>query len=131
MNIGIGSYPYDYTVHYFEKYTKLPVRTLWRNVGYGLDFGWDHFTAFEVAVFDSYGRAYFVDEIYEQEMESEDLMKKIKALQQKWEPMAFQKRACAPVWSDHESRTIAYLRKYGIDARKAKKTSDARSSGIR
>ena len=131
LDIGVGSYRYDYRTHYFDNYRLLPPRDQWIRVGYGLDFGWDHFTAFEVAVFDSFGRAWFVDEFYETELEQDDIRKRIQILQQRWEPEAYKTRSCQPVWCDHEKRTISHLRKYNIDARKAKKTTEARSAGIR
>lgn len=76
-----GSFSFDITVHCFEAW-KDPAS--FREIRYGVDFGWTNPTAIVVVGFDSDGRAHVLDEVYEKQMRTADMVEHLKSLKEKY-----------------------------------------------
>ena len=74
--VGIGSFDYDSIIHE-RKYIELS--TL-RSVVYGVDFGWTNPSAIVAVGFDNDGRAYVLDEFYQNRTQTETLIQELKEM---------------------------------------------------
>ncbi len=74
--VGIGSFDYDSVIHE-RKYVELS--TL-QSVVYGVNFGWTNPSAIVAVGFDSDGRAYVLDEFYQNRTQTETLISELKEM---------------------------------------------------
>lgn len=71
--VGTGSFQFDATVNV----TEANLADL-REFRYGVDFGWTNPTAVPVTGYDGDGRVYVLDELYERQLKTEDLISALK-----------------------------------------------------
>lgn len=69
VNLGAGSFKFDYTVHVLKK-IKQPIRRMF----YGIDWGWTNPACILAVGLDYDGRAYVLDEFYKRQATDEELM---------------------------------------------------------
>jgi hypothetical protein len=105
---GMGSFDYDATIHEIRDMQIIP-KTLLRDVVYGVDFGWTNPSAIVAIGFDGDGRAYILDEFYQNRVQPEVLIAEAKLMQEKW--------GQGPLYCDRsEPQTIDTFRKAGLQA---------------
>ena len=75
--MGIGSFDFDSTIHELHN---IPDNTI-QSVIYGVDFGWTNPSAIIAVGFDGDGRAYILDEFYQNRTQTETLIQEIKEMQ--------------------------------------------------
>ena len=69
-NVGAGSFPFDTSVHVRDQSDK----RLFRDVRYGVDFGWTNQSAIVVLAYDYDGRVWALDEFYKTQCSAEELI---------------------------------------------------------
>ena len=74
--VGIGSFDYDSTIHEFKQLQP----DLIQSVIYGCDFGWTNPSAIVCIGFDGDGRAYILDEFYQNRTQTETLIQELKEM---------------------------------------------------
>ena len=70
VEIGQGSFNFDSTVHVSDQFP-----TEFRELVYGVDFGWTNPSCMVVVGIDGDGRAYVIDELYQSRIREEDLFR--------------------------------------------------------
>jgi hypothetical protein len=99
---GGGSIPFDATLHMREI-----ERSRLAEVRYGCDFGWTNPTAVVAVGYDGDGRAYVLDELYQSQLRTEDLISAIQEL--------YKRFGVGKVFCDATSpETIDALKRSGI-----------------
>ena len=71
-NVGVGSFPFDTSIHVQE----CPNKRLLEKVRYGVDWGWTNPSAIICIGYDHDDRVYVLDEFYKSIISKEDLLKK-------------------------------------------------------
>lgn len=102
--VGSGSFQFDATVNVAETDSK----TL-REIRYGVDFGWTNPTAVIVMGYDGDGRVHVLDELYEKQLKTEDLIKGLQDFRQVYGEGEVLCDASAP-------ETIDAIRRAGLNA---------------
>ena len=74
--VGTGSFDYDSTIHEFKQLQPEIIQ----KVIYGVDFGWTNPSAIVCVGFDSDGRAYILDEFYQNRTQTETLISEFKEM---------------------------------------------------
>ena len=74
--VGTGSFDYDSTIHEFKQLQPEIIQ----KVIYGVDFGWTNPSAIVCVGFDSDGRAYILDEFYQNRTQTETLIQELKEM---------------------------------------------------
>ena len=74
--VGTGSFDYDSTIHEFSQLRP----DLIQQVVYGVDFGWTNPSAIVCVGFDGDGRAYILDEFYQNRTQTETLISELKEM---------------------------------------------------
>jgi hypothetical protein len=74
--VGVGSFEFDSTIHEFSKIDLSIIRTF----VYGVDFGWTNPSAIVCVGFDGDGRAYILDEFYQNRTQTETLIQELKEM---------------------------------------------------
>ena len=74
--VGTGSFDYDSTIHEFSQLRS----DLIQQVVYGVDFGWTNPSAIVCVGFDGDGRAYILDEFYQNRTQTETLISELKEM---------------------------------------------------
>lgn len=69
VNLGAGSFKFDYTVHVLDK-----INQSMRRMFYGIDWGWTNPACILAVGLDYDGRAYVLDEFYKRQATDEELM---------------------------------------------------------
>jgi Terminase large subunit, T4likevirus-type, N-terminal len=75
--VGTGSFDYDSTIHEFSQQLQ---PDLIQSVIYGCDFGWTNPSAIVCVGFDGDGRAYILDEFYQNRTQTETLISELKEM---------------------------------------------------
>lgn len=75
--VGGGSFAFDSSVHVQDVDLKVI-----REIRYGVDFGWTNPTAVVVIGYDGDGRVWVLDELYEKQLKTEDLIKGLQDFRQ-------------------------------------------------
>lgn len=102
---GIGSFDYDSTIHEMRDIQHDKVR----DVIYGVDFGWTNPSAIVAVGFDNDGRAFILDEFYQNRIQQETLIQEAKEMQTRW--------GKGPIFCDRsEPQMIDVFQKAGLDA---------------
>ncbi len=102
---GTGSFNFDSTIHELKTVDK----TMIRQVVYGVDFGWTNPSAIVAVGFDGDGRAYILDEFYQNRVQPEVLTEELLLMQSRW--------GRGPVYCDRsEPQTIEAFRRAGLTA---------------
>jgi phage terminase large subunit len=118
-DVAAGSFAFDSTIHRID--TTLFNKDVIKTVSYGVDFGWTNPTAAVAVGFDGDGRAYVLDEVYQRQMRTEDLIASLKEM--------IGTHGNGMVMCDSsEPKTIAQLARVGIQARG---NESKREDGIR
>lgn len=103
--IGTGSFDFDSTIHEFKS---LPANTIIDYV-YGVDFGWTNPSAVVCVGFDGDGRAYILDEFYQNRVQTETIIEELKEMQIT--------HGKGKIFCDRsEPQTIDVFRKAGLNA---------------
>ena len=74
--VGTGSFDYDSTIHEFKQLQP----NIIQQVIYGVDFGWTNPSAIVCVGFDGDGRAYILDEFYQNRTQTETLIQELKEM---------------------------------------------------
>ena len=74
--VGTGSFDYDSTIHEFKQLQPEIIQ----QVIYGVDFGWTNPSAIVCVGFDRDGRAYILDEFYQNRTQTETLIQELKEM---------------------------------------------------
>ncbi len=107
-NVESGSFNFDATVHVASK-DDIPAVADLKEIRYGIDFGWTNPTAVIAVGFDNDGRAYALDEVYERQMRTEDLISECKSMVDRYGRGQF-------ICDRAEPKTIEELNRHGIPA---------------
>lgn len=102
---GIGSFDYDSTIHELRniQHDKL------QSITYGVDFGWTNPSAVVAVGYDNDGRAFILDEFYQNRVQQETLIQEAKEMQNKY--------GKGPLFCDRsEPQMIDVFQKAGLDA---------------
>lgn len=114
------SFNFEYGVH-VEGFKNIFQKENMRRWIYGVDFGWTNPSVILAIGFDGDGRAFVVDEVYEDQLSEKDLVKQGIEMQRKWEKSDF--------WCDSsEPKTISAFKRAGVNAHANKSKRD---DGIR
>jgi len=103
---GTGSFDYDRETHELKQIDRNIIRT----VIYGVDFGWTNPSAIVAVGFDGDGRAYIVDEFYQNRVQTEVLIQEAKLMQKQWGKGTF-------ICDRSEPQTIDVFKKAGLKAK--------------
>jgi hypothetical protein len=76
--VGTGSFDFDSTTHELKELQNIEIR----DIVYGVDFGWTNPSAIVCVGFDNDGRAYIIDEFYQNRVQTETLIEELKLMQQ-------------------------------------------------
>jgi len=111
-----ATFPFDYAVH--VQGFREPE---FGEVAYGVDFGWTQANAILAVLFDGDGRAFVVEEVYQNRLSDADIADRCRDVQGRWGEGVF--------WCDPRSPdTIDFLRREGLVV---KKGNSHRDEGIR
>jgi len=116
VEIGQGSFNFDSTVHVTDRF---PAE--FREVVYGVDFGWTNPSAIVAVGVDGDGRAWIIDEFYQSRVREEDFFREAKTFTEQHGEGDF-------ICDRSDPRTISEMRRIGINA---KADESKRDSGIR
>lgn len=101
---GMGTFSFDYTLHVVDS---LPER--FKEVAYGVDWGWTNPSAIVAVGFDGDGRAYVLDEWYERRASLEEIVEAALDMEERWGRGTWH---C----DSSEPRNIERLDQAGLDA---------------
>lgn len=102
-DVEAGTFGFDSTVHTASSAPAI------REVRYGVDFGWTNPTAVVCVGLDGDGRAYVLDEVYQRQMRTQDLIAECMALMKKYGTGKF-------ICDRSEPQTIDEMRRGGLKA---------------
>ncbi len=112
-----GSFDFDSTVNEFKTFDK----TMFKQIVFGVDFGWTNQSAIIAVGFDSDDRAYVLEEFYQNRVQTETLIEEAKGMVERLGEGSF--------YCDRsEPQTIDMFAKAGLDARA---DTSKREDGIR
>jgi phage terminase large subunit-like protein len=102
---GTGSFDYDSQIHEVENTDRIH----FNKIIYGVDFGWTNPSAIVAVGFDGDGRAYVLDEFYQNRTQMEVLISEAKLMRQQWGAGLF-------VCDRSEPQAIDSFRRAGLNA---------------
>lgn len=122
-NVESGSFLFDSTVHVLPSQS---VPTEFKEIRYGIDFGWTNPSAVIALGIDGDGRAYALDEVYARQMRTQDLIESCKEFVAKYGRGQF-------LCDRSEPQTIEELNRAGLQASgyEAKREDGIRQLGDR